>query len=47
MTLKLHKGPVIKSDEDHNTTDSRDYLVQDHSHVKQLKKLDTLKESKT
>jgi hypothetical protein len=38
------EGPVVKSDPD-SDTDSSDHVVPDDLHVKQLKKLDTLKES--
>ena len=38
------EGPVVKSD-DEDSTDSSDHVVPDDLHVKQLKKLDTLKES--
>ena len=38
------EGPVVKSDHD-SDTDSSDHVVPDDLHVKQLKKLDTLKES--
>jgi hypothetical protein len=38
------EGPVVKSDPD-SDTDSSDHVVPEDLHVKQLKKLDTLKES--